>query len=116
MEKGKRMRRSGKPLAEIKIAKERIDILFKEAEKMVKKDKKLANRYVYLARKIAMRYNLKLPRKYKRRFCKYCYAYLYPGITSEHRIKKGKINIKCFACNKTTHIPYKSGGRNSSNK
>jgi len=38
MEKGKRMRRSGKPLAEIKIAKERIDILFKEAEKMVKKN------------------------------------------------------------------------------
>jgi ribonuclease P protein subunit RPR2 len=105
--KNKKRRHSNKPLYQIKIAKERIDILFDEAEKMVKKDKKLANRYVELARKIGMRYNVRIPSEKKRRFCKHCYAYLKPGITSHTKVDKGVVKITCLACRKKTNIPYK---------
>jgi len=100
-----------KPIEQITIAKERIDILFSEARGMMKsgiKDKiAFANRYVQLARKIAMRYNIKLPTAYRRMVCKYCKRYLYPGITSQTRVKNGKVNIKCMQCGKTMHYGLK---------
>lgn len=92
-----------------KIARERIQILFEEAEKAAKQGKfKFANRYVELARKIGMRYNVRIPRELKRKFCKYCHAYLYPGKTCKVRINSEKkvVKIKCFSCNKTIHYPY----------
>jgi len=60
---------------ERKIAKERIRILFEMMEKMKYEDYELARRYVQLARRIAMKYRLKLPKRYKILFCKKC---LYP--------------------------------------
>ena len=41
-----------------KIVNERIKILFEEAEK----NSDYSNRYVYLARKLSMRYNVKIPK------------------------------------------------------
>lgn len=92
-----------------RIARERIQILFEEAEKAAKEDKfDFANRYVELARKIGMRYNVRIPRELKRKFCKYCHAYLYPGKTCRVRIDSEKkiVKVKCFSCNKTIHYPY----------
>ncbi|MCD6381752.1 MAG: hypothetical protein J7L43_02120 [Candidatus Aenigmarchaeota archaeon] len=92
-----------------KIAKERIQILFEEAEKAAKKDRfELADRYVELARKIGMRYNVRIPRELKRRFCKYCYTYLYPGKTAEVKIdsKKKVVKVKCLKCGKVMNFPY----------
>ena len=65
------------------IALEKIKTLFKEASKQ--KDLKLANRYVDIARKTAMKVNLTIPRELKRRFCKHCYHYLKPGINSRKK-------------------------------
>jgi ribonuclease P protein subunit RPR2 len=84
------------------IAKERIEQLFQQAEK----NKSLANRYVTLARKIAMKTKLRIPREYKRRFCKHCYKYLHKD-NSRVRIQKGKIIISCFECKKFMRIPLK---------
>ncbi|MFH1631265.1 MAG: ribonuclease P [Candidatus Aenigmatarchaeota archaeon] len=89
-----------KPTDQIKIADERIEILFNEARKMVPKDKRLANRYVQLARKIAMRYNIKLSPKYRKFVCRKCKKYLYPGITSQTRVKNGVVKTKCLQCRK----------------
>jgi ribonuclease P protein subunit RPR2 len=100
-------KRGNKPLYQVKIARERIMKLFEEAEKTAPKDIKLANRYVHLARKIGMRFNVRIPKHLKRRFCKYCYSYLLPGVTSKHSTKKGWINIKCLTCNKTILYPLK---------
>lgn len=91
-----------------KIAQERIKILFEEADKVFNKDPKLANRYVDLARKIAMKVNLRIPRNLKRKFCKHCYSYLKPGINSRTRIHKNKIIIYCKNCKKYTRIPLKN--------
>jgi len=52
-----------KPEKQIKIAKERIRILFKNAEKEFHKNPELSHRWVQMARKIATRYNIRIPRE-----------------------------------------------------
>lgn len=87
------------------IALERVRILFQEAEKVFAKDKTMANRYVTLARKIAMKVKLKMPRELKRRYCKHCYKYLQPGVNSRVRTRAGKVVISCLECKKFMRIP-----------
>ena len=87
------------------IANQRIKELFEEAEKIFDKNKKLANRYVELSRKIAMKLNLRMPKKYKRRFCKHCYSYLKNGVNARTRVNKGRVIIYCLECKKYMRIP-----------
>ena len=87
------------------IARERIKKLFEEADKVFDKDKNLANRYVKLARKIAMKLNLRIPRGYKRRFCKHCYSYLKPGKNLRVRTKNNKVVYYCLECKKFMRFP-----------
>jgi|TARA_B100001971_G_C17980717_1_gene427254 ribonuclease P protein subunit RPR2 len=91
----------------VTIAKNRIRKLFSEADKIFPKSPKLANRYVGLARKIAMKVNLHLPKYQKRKFCKHCYHYLKPGVNSRIRIHKSRVIIYCLDCKKFTRIPIK---------
>jgi ribonuclease P protein subunit RPR2 len=99
----------------IELAKERIKRLFELAELEALADNfGRADRYVKLARKIGMRYNVRFPQKYKRRFCKHCLSYLRPGINSRVRLRGSKIVIFCEVCNKYTRIPYKIRARSIS--
>ena len=82
------------------IALKRVEELFKEAQSIYKKNPKLANRYIDIARKTAMKVNLRLPRILKRKFCKHCYAYLVPGETYRVRIHKSRVVYYCFSCKK----------------
>ncbi len=100
-----RPRSRGKPEYQIKIAKERIVILLDEAKNAAKDEPQLARRYCALAKKIGMRYNVRLG-KLKKRFCKYCYSYFTSG-NSRRRLKSGVITIKCFSCGKIMRMPYK---------
>jgi ribonuclease P protein subunit RPR2 len=88
------MRRT-KPAWQVKIAKERIDILFREAATLFSTDPKLSNRYVFLARKLAMKYNIKLLSEYRRKYCHKCYTYLVPGE-----------NVKVRTNSKTQTVDY----------
>jgi len=97
-----------KPAKQRKIALERIEHLFKEAEKAFKGDSKLSDRYVKLARKIGMKYKVKLPSKYKRRFCKHCYTYLKPGVNCRVRLNEKSVTYFCHACKRFMRIPYKN--------
>jgi len=89
-----------------RIARERIEHLFKEAEKIFKKDQKLANEYVKKARKIGMRYEVPIPRQLKRKFCKYCYSYFVPGKSVRVRTHKQKVVYYCLNCKRYTRYPY----------
>ena len=89
------------------IAKERIKILFKQAEEVFSKNKSLANRYVTLARKLAMKTRSRMPLELKRKFCKHCYKFLMPGTNARVRTRAGKVVISCFECKKFTRIPVK---------
>ena len=54
---------------ERRIALERMEILFHEAEQEARHDRwARARRYVDLARRIGMRYNVRVPARFKRRF------------------------------------------------
>jgi len=98
-----------KPEQYIKIAEERIEILFDLAEKEFKQHPERSKRYVQLARKIGLRYNVRLPKEIKRKFCKKCNSLLIPSVTSKVRIdsKTKAITIKCLNCEKTYRYPYK---------
>ena len=89
------------------IARERIQTLFKEAEKAFKNNKGLANRYVTLARKLAMKARIRIPPQLKRKFCKHCYKFLMPGVNARIRTRDGKVIISCLECKKFTRIPVK---------
>lgn len=92
------------------IALERITKLFEEAEKIFSENKTLANRYVSLARKIAMKVRLSVPLELKRRYCKHCYKFLAPGVNARIRTRGGKVIISCLECRKFTRIPIKKRG------
>jgi ribonuclease P protein subunit RPR2 len=90
------------------IAKQRIEVLFKQAEIKFPTNKGLANRYVTLARKLSMKVKIKIPLELKRRFCKHCYKYLQPGTNARVRTRDGKIIISCLECKKFMRIPVKN--------
>ncbi|UCE39203.1 MAG: ribonuclease P [Thermoplasmata archaeon] len=103
MSQGRRGRRTKGML---NIAKERIDILFDLAEKEARAyNLQRANRYVELARKIGMRYNVRVPSHFKRRYCKFCHSYLVPSVNSRVRIKYKKIVIFCENCGSYMRMP-----------
>ncbi len=87
------------------IAKERIVKLFQQAEEVYSKDQSLSDRYVFLARKIAMKAKVRIPRELKRKFCKHCYKFLIPGVNCRVRKQTGKIVISCLECKKFMRIP-----------
>ena len=89
-----------------KIALERIKTLFKEAELIYKEDKKLANRYVELARKIGMKTQTPIPSHLKRRFCKHCYTYFIPGKNLRVRMRTKQVTYYCLECKKFMRFPH----------
>ena len=91
----------------IAIVKHRIRKLFSEADETFSTNKKLADRYIELARKIGMKMNVRLPKKFKRKFCKHCNHYLKPGVNSRVRIHKHRVTIYCMDCKNFTRIPIK---------
>lgn len=95
-------KRGEKPEEQVKIAKERIRILFSEAEK----EPEMAKRYMRMAKKIGMRFNVRLG-SLKRKFCKKCYSYFTPE-NSQKRLKKGVLVVKCLECGNIQRYPYKS--------
>jgi ribonuclease P protein subunit RPR2 len=85
----------------------RIEKLFELADEAVLKHKfDRANRYVAIARKIAMKYQYPLPSKYKRRICKHCYSYCLAGITGRVRTRNGYITMYCNHCGKQSRFPF----------
>ncbi|MFH2020989.1 MAG: ribonuclease P protein component 4 [archaeon] len=82
-----------------RIASERIDELFRQAEIKFKEEPKLSDRYVELARKISMKCKVKIPRELKRRFCKNCHKFLVPGANLRVRIQGKKVVYHCNSCN-----------------
>ena len=89
-----------------KIALERINILFKQAIKKSKINLSLADRYISMARKLSMKYKARIPREYKKLFCKKCYSYFTPGKSLRARIKKKKLIYYCGNCKNITRYPF----------
>lgn len=92
-----------------KIARKRIKILFESAKAEFDRHPKRSHRYVKLAKKIAMKANIRLPKKYNKKTCKKCGNYLVPGKNCKIRIssKGSRIVYTCLDCGKIMRFPYK---------
>ena len=90
-----------------KIAKERIIFLFKEAKASFKKEPLVSNKNVKVARRIAMKYKIKMPSTLKKQFCKNCGNYIIPGINCRVRIHKHRLIYYCFGCKHYMRHPLK---------
>src|SRR5207237_917264 len=76
---------------ERRIAAERMVTLFRLAEsEALHRRAGRSRRYVELARRIGMRYNVRVPALFKRSFCKKCLAFLLPSVTARVRIGRGR--------------------------
>ncbi len=103
------MRKPGRKQAWQKgVGTERIKILFDLASQEFKSHPERSTRYVQLARKIAMRYNIRMPRGLKKKFCKKCYKYLVPGVNCRVRTRatQKSVIIKCLECGNIMRDPY----------
>ena len=89
-----------KPADQTRIARERIRKLFDQADKAFDERPDLADRYVELARKISMKYKVRIPPELKKKFCTHCYKYLRPGVNARVRSHKGRVIYYCDNCRK----------------
>ncbi|ALM75241.1 ribonuclease P protein component 4 [Thermococcus barophilus] len=92
-----------------KIALERINILFTLAERVFPYDKELANRYVEIALAVQQKTKVRMPRKWKRRYCKKCHSFLLPGVNAQVRLRQKRmphVVIKCLECGHIMRYPY----------
>jgi len=81
--------------------------LFKMARETVKSDKMLADRYVEIARNIAMTKQIRLPSEIRRQFCTHCYAYLLPGYNCTVRVNNKCVIYHCPYCKRMGKIRIK---------
>ncbi|MBS3171307.1 ribonuclease P [Candidatus Woesearchaeota archaeon] len=90
------------------IAKERINELFKKAKEIFHENPNLSDRYVEIARKIAMKAQVSIPSNLKKKFCKKCNIYLVPGKNLRIRTRNKKLIYYCLKCKNIMRYPYKS--------
>ncbi len=93
-----------------RISMERIQILFNLAKKVAPDKPELANRYVEIARRIAMRTQIHLPREYQRYICKHCGRFIMPGTGLRVRLQSRRephIVFSCIYCNGKVRMPLR---------
>jgi len=93
-----------------RIATQRIQTLFRLARETFQEDPSLAQRYVDLARKIAMAAKIRLPKEYRRQVCRHCKSFILPGVNCRVRMKQRRephVAITCLKCGKQMRIPLK---------
>ena len=92
-------RRGRRTATMVRIARERVSDLFVLAERESKnRHSELADRYVRLARRIGMRYNVRLQREYRELYCRACSAFWVEGRTVRTRLRTGHRVRTCLKC------------------
>ena len=103
-------RRAGKkPEWQKRMARERIELLFRKAGEEFRDNPERSHRYVQLARRIGMRYNIRMPKSARTRICKFCHRYLVHGANSRVRTRKEQqaVIVKCLECGHVMRYPYR---------
>ncbi|MDQ3717854.1 MAG: RNase P subunit [Thermoproteota archaeon] len=84
------------------IAKDRIDLIIANA--LHEQDEYLAAKQASQARKIAMRFRIRLPYRIRQLYCKKCKTFIVPGRSARVRVGRAKsraIRITCLKCGYT---------------
>ena len=90
---------------EKKTALQHIKELFLEAKNSFNERPDLSDEYVKKARAIQMKFKVRMPAEYKRKFCKSCSRYLVPNKNCRVRINGGKVIYCCHSCKNYMRIP-----------
>jgi len=92
------------------IALQRVHSLFRLAKQNISKEPELAQRYVQIARRIAMRTRLRMPTEYRHMICRHCKSFIYPGVNCRVRAQRRRephMVITCLECGNQTRIMLK---------
>lgn len=100
--------RGNKPTWQKELAIERVRRLFELAEESHRENTNMADRYIELARDMAMHYKIGVPKEFRTRFCRKCGSYLSAGSTSSVRTRTDKkaVIIRCKKCENVMRFPY----------
>ena len=86
----------------VRIARGRISDLFALAEReSANGHGELADRYVRLARRIGMRYNVRLLAEYRELYCRGCSSFWAEGRSVRTRLRSGRRVRTCLVCGRT---------------
>lgn len=91
--------------AERNLALERVEKLISLAHRRRTQSPELSDRYVRLARRIAMRYQVPIPSEIRRRVCRGCDTLLTPGLTARVRKTPGRMSVTCLRCGTIKRYP-----------
>jgi len=98
----------------VRIATERISDLFALAEReSAQGHPSLADRYVALARRIGMRYNVRLLPEYSEVYCRGCSRFWVEGATVRTRFRGGLRVRTCLACGRIRRVAYRRRERHA---
>ena len=95
-----------------RIALCRIKILFELARKRTlentEESRRLAKRYLSIAKRISTHYKVKIPKELKSKMCKKCGSLLMPGVNCKVRVASvhGYVAYIC-SCGSENHIHYR---------
>ncbi|MCP8311531.1 MAG: RNase P subunit [Candidatus Methylarchaceae archaeon HK02M1] len=82
------------------LALQRVEILLDNALKNAREDMDLAQRQASIARRLCMKFNIRLPYEKRQLFCRGCKRFIVPGINARVRLKNKPrvIRITCLEC------------------
>ncbi|MCI0496829.1 MAG: ribonuclease P [Thermoplasmata archaeon] len=104
----RRGRRGRRTKETVHLVETRVETLFRLAEEEVANGRTdLADRYVRLAHRLGMRYNVRIPRDLRSRICPRCQAYLVTSENASWRVKRGRIIVHCRSCGSVMRRPFK---------
>jgi ribonuclease P protein subunit RPR2 len=89
------------------IARQRIQVLFRQAKEVYRENLQLSIRYMKTARKIAMAAKIRLSALQRRQVCKNCNMLLVQGDSCRVRIKQKRephVVVTCLSCGHKTRI------------
>ncbi len=91
-----------------KLAKGFMMRLLELAETTYRRDRELGKRYAELAVRTSRKYNVRIPKEYKRRICKKCNAFLIPGFNARVRISTSTRTVVwiCEECGNVKRYGY----------
>jgi ribonuclease P protein subunit RPR2 len=93
-----------------RIAIQRIRRLFRLAREIINEDSALAQRYVNMARKVAMTARVRLPKEYRHQVCRHCKSFILPGVNCRVRIKQRRephLAVTCLNCGEQMRMPLR---------
>jgi ribonuclease P protein subunit RPR2 len=98
-----------KPAWQRETVEERIRILFRQAENESGMHPERSRRYVEMATKLSMRYNVRISPGLKRRFCSRCKSFLVPGKNCTVRTEASQKSVifTCKSCGNISRYPYR---------